>query len=125
MVNGLAPIGMALVSAVSVEQARGRNLAAFSASRVGGFVFGGVLGGVLLSWLGFQWAFILLGFLGFLGLAFVLRLPEPQAPRTKTQATPTLTWLRHRELILLYSAVMLRQNATGAVCALSFVYMAS
>ena len=125
MVNGLAPIGMALVSAVSVEQARGRNLAAFSASRVGGFVFGGVLGGVLLSWLGFQWTFILLGFLGFLGLSFVLRLPEPQVPQTKTKAASTMTWLRNRELIFLYSAVMLRQIATGAVGALSFVYMAS
>ena len=125
MVNGLAPVGMALISAVSVERARGRNLAAFSASRVGGFVFGGVLGGVLLSWLGFRWTFILLGFLPFLGLAFVLRLPESPRSRSETKAASALTWLRNRELIYLYTAVMLRQVATGAVGALSFVYMSS
>ena len=126
LVNGVAPVGMALISAVSVAGMRGRNLAAFSASRVGGFVFGGVLGGLLLSWIGFRWTFLVLGALPWLGLPFISRLPSPPVDAVSQSRRPS-AWatLRNRELILLYTAVMLRQIATGAVGALSFVYMAS
>ena len=126
LVNGMAPVGMALISAVSVAQMRGRNLAAFSASRVGGFVFGGVLGGLLLSWMGFRWTFLLLGALPWLGLPFIARLPSPPRSAVSEDRRPSaLAAFRNRELVLLYTGIMLRQIATGAVGALSFVYMAS
>ena len=126
LVNGLAPVGMALISAASVERMRGRNLATFSASRVGGFVFGGILGGYLLTWFGFRWTFVLLGCLPLLGLPFILSLPEaPVAERPGERANSPFAALWNRELVLLYLAIMLRQVATGAVGALSFVYMAN
>jgi len=123
--NGLAPIGMKLISDASPVSQKGRNLSFLSAARAAGFVFGGILGGILLERLGFRMSFLIVA-----GLPMVATLCVTWIPRTRQPSVaPSVgreTWhtLRHSPLGPLYIGVMLRQLSTTGVGALAFVYMA-
>jgi len=126
---GIAPIGMRLISALSTDANRGRNLSFLSAARAAGFVFGGMLAGYLLERAGYRVTFFIVTLLPILVIPALFRVPH-QAAGSKKGTDKTLSqgsWrdVWTRQLTFLYSAVMLRQLATTGVGALAYVYMAS
>ena len=128
LANGLAPIGMRLISASSTHRNRGRNLSYLSAARAAGFVFGGILAGVWLERMGFRWTFILVAALPLCVLPFVSRLPrrsEASRGRASFRSLRGLGAIWTPQLTLLYAAITLRQLATTGVGALAYVYMSS
>jgi len=64
LANGLPPIGMRMISASSTDRNRGRNLSFLSAARAAGFVFGGMLAGLLLDRAGYRYTFLIVTLLG-------------------------------------------------------------
>jgi len=125
---GVAPIGMRMISSLSTDANRGRNLSFLSAARAAGFVFGGMLAGYLLERAGYRVTFFIVTLLPILVIPVLFKVPHranssgglAEEPR---QGSWRDVWTR--QLTFLYSAVMLRQLATTGVGALAYVYMAS
>ncbi len=124
VISGFAPITMAIVSGVSPETGRGRNLSYISSSRAIGWMVGAVAAGFVLNRLGFRWTFSLLACFPLLSLLFVPLLPKTTATPGRTGLS-LLRYLRNTWLITLYLGVVLRQMATSGTFSLAFVYMAS
>jgi MFS family permease len=125
---GIAPIGMRLISALSTDANRGRNLSFLSAARAAGFVFGGMLAGYLLERAGYRVTFFIVTMLPILVIPALFRVPHQaaasnNADKNQSQGSWRDVWTR--QLTFLYSAVMLRQLATTGVGALAYVYMSS
>jgi MFS family permease len=125
---GIAPIGMRLISALSTDANRGRNLSFLSAARAAGFVFGGMLAGYLLERAGYRVTFFIVTLLPILVIPALFRIPhQATSPTTTDKKQSQGSWrdVWTRQLTFLYSAVMLRQLATTGVGALAYVYMSS
>lgn len=122
--NGLAPIGMKLISSASPAASRGRNLSYLSAARAAGFVFGGILGGIVLERAGFRGSFLLVALLPLAAIPMLRWIPpRPASTSGRPPRWAALRMLRGSPLGLVYAGVTLRQLATTGVGALAFVYM--
>ncbi len=124
MVIGLAPVTMAIVSAVSTPDHRGRNLSYLSASRSTGSALGKVIAGFLLAGLGYRLSFLSLALLPIVACLFLLFLPRAEdAGRKERQSLSTS--LKTGGLNGLYLSGALRQMGTSGAASLIFVYMAT
>ena len=120
--SGLGAVAIAVISASSRIERRGKNLSYVSSARALGFAIGAASSGVLLEILGFRAAFAVSACLPLVAALVLLRLPDDnpvQRPR------PTHAW---REALTkglgdLYIAVALRQMAVFGAFALLIVYM--
>lgn len=125
---GVAPIGMRMISSLSTDANRGRNLSFLSAARAAGFVFGGMLAGYLLERAGYRVTFFIVTLLPILVIPVLFKVPhQADSSSSSAEGSREGSWrdVWTRQLTFLYSAVMLRQLATTGVGALAYVYMAS
>jgi len=122
--SGFGAVAIAIVSASSRAERRGKNLSYVSSARALGFALGAFASGFLLEWLGYRPAFGVAAFLPALALLFVLRLP-PENPIERPRAPNAWREALSRGLGDLYVALALRQMATSGAFALLYVYMDS
>ncbi|MGC9529987.1 MAG: MFS transporter [Candidatus Bipolaricaulaceae bacterium] len=123
-VTGIVPIAMAMVSAHSRPDQRGRRLSHISAARAAGLAAGTALGGALLSALGFPATFALLALLPALGTGLLVRLPAAGGRRRPQGGRSPFRCLADRGLRALYLGATLRQMGTTGSLSLIYVYMA-
>ena len=123
MVTGIAPVTMAIVSAVSTDDHRGRDLSYLSASRSAGSALGKISAGFLLAYLGYRFTFIWLALLPIGACLFLLFLPQAGGSGRKRQSLSAS--LRRGGLNGLYISGALRQMGTSGAASLIFVYMAT
>jgi len=124
MVTGLAPVTMAIVSAASTIDHRGRDLSYLSASRSTGSALGKVIAGFLLAGLGYRLSFLSLALLPIVACFFLLFLPRAEKVGTKKRQSLS-TSLRTGGMNGLYISGALRQMGTSGTASLIFVYMAT
>lgn len=124
MVTGLAPVTMAIVSAVSTTDHRGRDLSYLSASRSTGSALGQVIAGFLLAGLGYQLSFLSLALFPIVACLFLLFLPRTEGTGRKERQSLS-TSLKAGGLNGLYLSGALRQMGTSGTASLIFVYMAT
>ncbi|MEA3239460.1 MAG: MFS transporter [Candidatus Bipolaricaulota bacterium] len=124
MVTGLAPVTMAIVSAASTIDHRGRDLSYLSASRSTGSALGKVIAGFLLAGLGYRLSFFSLALLPIVACFFLLFLPRAEKLGTKKRQSLS-TSLRTGGMNGLYISGTLRQMGTSGAASLIFVYMAT
>lgn len=125
---GIAPIGMRMISASSTDANRGRNLSFLSAARAAGFVFGGMLAGLLLERVGYRGTFLMITLLPVFVIPVLFGIPQRAATvggSASVSSGGRWTDVWTTQLTFLYSAVTLRQLATTGVGSLAYVYMAS
>ena len=123
MVTGIAPVTMAIVSAVSTDDHRGRDLSYLSASRSAGSALGKISAGFLLAYLGYRFTFIWLALLPIGACFFLIFLPQAGGSGGKRQSLSAS--LRSAGLNGLYISGALRQMGTSGAASLIFVYMAT
>ena len=124
MVTGIAPMTMAIVSAISTNDHRGRDLSYLSASRSTGSALGKIIAGFLLADLGYRLSFFSLALLPIVACLFVFLLPRAESfSRKERQSLGTA--LRNGGLNGLYISGALRQMGTSGAASLIFVYMAT
>jgi len=123
MVTGLAPVTMAIVSAASTIDHRGRDLSYLSASRSTGSALGKIIAGFLLAGLGYRLSFFSLALLPIIACFFLLFLPRAEKVGTKKRQSLS-TSLRTGGMNGLYISGALRQMGTSGAASLIFVYMA-
>lgn len=124
MVTGLAPVTMAIVSAASTIDHRGRDLSYLSASRSTGSALGKIIAGFLLAGLGYRLSFFSLALLPIVACLFLLFLPRTEGAGKKERQSLS-TSLRTGGLNGLYLSGALRQMGTSGTASLIFVYMAT
>jgi len=124
MVTGLAPVTMAIVSAASTTDHRGRDLSYLSASRSTGSALGKIIAGFLLAGLGYRLSFFSLALLPIVACFFLLFLPRAEKVGTKKRQSLS-TSLRTGGMNGLYISGALRQMGTSGAASLIFVYMAT
>jgi len=122
--SGFTAVSIAIVSAVSRVERRGKNLSYISSARAFGFAVGNVAAGVALELLGFRNAFAVCAILPILAFALLGLLPSenPVRPREKLGAWKTVFTAGVADL---YVATMLRQMAIFGTFSLLYVYMDS
>jgi len=124
MVTGLAPVTMAIVSAASMTDHRGRDLSYLSASRSTGSALGKIIAGFLLAGVGYRLSFFSLALLPIVACFFLFFLPRAEdAGRKERQSLSTS--LRRGGMNGLYLSGALRQMGTSGAASLIFVYMAT
>lgn len=121
---GIGTVSIAVVSASSLVQRRGKNLSYISSARAFGFAAGSVIAGVLLDRFGFRFAYSLAAFLPMAGFACLWLLPSenPVRPKEKIGAWKAIF---SSGLFDLYLATALRQMAIFGTFSLLFIYMES
>lgn len=124
MVTGIAPVTMAIVSAITTDAHRGRDLSYLSASRSTGSALGKFIAGFLLAGLGYQLSFFSLALLPVVACLFLLFLPRAENHNVKKRQSLG-TSIRTGGLNGLYISGMLRQMGTSGAASLIFVYMAT
>jgi len=124
MVTGLTPVTMAIVSAASTTDHRGRDLSYLSASRSTGAALGKVVAGFLLAGLGYRLSFFSLALLPIVACFSLLFLPRAEKFGTKKRQSLS-TSLRRGGMNGLYISGALRQMGTSGAASLIFVYMAT
>jgi len=124
MVTGIAPVTMAIVSAVSTDDHRGRDLSYLSASRSAGSALGKIIAGFLLADLGYRLSFFSLALLPIVACLFMLLLPRVEDV-TGRKRQSLRTSIRTGGLNGLYISGALRQMGTSGAASLIFVYMAT
>jgi len=119
---GVGTVSVAIVSAASLVERRGKNLSYISSARSFGFAAGNVLAGVVLDQLGFRPTFILFALLPLLAFASVWLLPceNPVQRREKIGAWKAIF---SSGLLDLYVATAFRQMAIFGTFALLYVFM--
>lgn len=122
MFAGFAAVSIAVVSASSIPERRGRNLSYISASRSFGFAAGNVLAGLMLDRFGFRPSFILFMLLAFTAFGIVWLLPN-ENPVERKEKTGSWRDIFSSGLFDLYLATALRQMAIFGTFALLYVYM--
>jgi MFS family permease len=124
MLAGVSTVSVAVVSAASRVERRGKNLSYISSARALGFAAGNVVAGVVLDRLGFRPAFILLALLPIAGFLFIWLLPK-ENPVERREKMGAWKAILHSGLLDLYVATALRQMAMFGTFALLYVYMES
>ena len=121
---GLAAVGMALISSLSSQRNRGRNLSYITAARSAGLMAGKLAAGGILGWLGFRGSFSILAAVPLIGLLILLPLPpaRPSSPNASRRAGFGL--LLDKDLLPLFAGALLRQMGTTGFFAFIYVYMA-
>ena len=122
--SGFTAVAIAIISAASRVERRGKNLSYFSSARAFGFAVGNIAAGVVLQLLGFRFAFSLCTILPLVAFAFLWLLPSenPVQPREKVRAWKAIFSAGVADLFV---ATMLRQMAIFGTFALLYVYMDS
>ncbi len=121
---GFGTVAIAVVSASSLAQRRGKNLSYISSAKALGFAAGSVIAGIVLDRFGFRWAYSLAALLPIVAFAFLWLLPceNPVRPKEKIGAWKAIF---SSGLFDLYLATALRQMAIFGTFALLYIYMAS
>lgn len=119
---GVGTVSVAIVSASSLVERRGKNLSYISSARSFGFAAGNILAGVVLERLGFQPTFILFAMLPLLAFGTIWLLPceNPVQQRGKMGAWKAIF---SSGLLDLYVATAFRQMAIFGTFALLYVFM--
>jgi len=124
MFAGVGTVSIAVVSASSIVQRRGKNLSYISSSRSFGFAAGSILAGILLAKLGYRFAFILFTGLPLIAFGIVWLLPN-ENPVERKESMGAWKAIFTSGLIDLYLATALRQMAIFGTFALLYIYMES
>jgi MFS family permease len=121
---GFGTIAIAVISAASRVERRGKNLSYISSARAFGFALGNIAAGVALQLLGYRYAFVLCAVLPLAAFAFLRLLPSenPVQPREKLRAWKAIFSAGVADL---FAATMLRQMAIFGTFSLLYVYMDS
>ncbi|MCK5827786.1 MFS transporter [Candidatus Bipolaricaulota bacterium] len=121
---GFGTVAIAVVSASSLAQHRGKNLSYISSAKAFGFAAGSVIAGIVLDRFGFRWAYSLAALLPIVAFVFLWLLPceNPVRPKEKIGAWKAIF---SSGLLDLYLATALRQMAIFGTFALLYIYMAS
>ncbi len=122
--SGFGAVAIAIISAASREDRRGKNLSYISSARALGFALGNIAAGMALQWLGFRYAFVLSALLPLIafGLLWLLPSENPVRPKEKVRAWRAVFSAGVADLSI---ATMLRQMSTFGTFALLYVYMDS
>ena len=121
---GFGTISIAVISATSREERRGKNLSYISSARALGFAVGNVAAGVVLELLGFRNAFAVCAALPLVAFALLAFLPSENPVRAREKVA---AWkaIFSAGVVDLFVATMLRQMSTFGTFALLYVYMDS
>ena len=124
MFAGVGTVSIAVVSASSLVQRRGKNLSYISSARSFGFAAGSIVAGIVLAQLGFRLSFIMFALLPIVAFGAVWFLPceNPVRPKEKIGAWKAIF---ASGLLDLYLATALRQMAIFGTFALLYIYMES
>lgn len=120
---GFVAITMAIVSGVSLEHRRARNLSYLTSARSLGFALGSASTGFVLEALGFRVGFVIMTLLPLCGLVFLVFLPPEPGPVVLRRQS-SLRLASQTGLTDLYLGTILRQMAIDGSFSLLFVYMA-
>lgn len=122
--SGFAAVAIAIISAASRVERRGKNLSYISSARAFGFALGSIAAGVVLQLLGYRYAFTLCAILPLVAFALLWMLPSenPVQPREKVRAWKAVFSAGVADL---YVATMLRQMAILGTFSLLYVHMDS
>jgi len=122
--SGFTAVSIAIISAASRADRRGKNLSYISSARAFGFAVGNVAAGVALELLGYRCAFAICAVLPIAPFALLGLLPQenPVQPREKLRAWKAIFTAGVTDL---YVATMLRQMAIFGTFSLLYVYMDS
>jgi MFS family permease len=120
--SGFAAVAIAIVSAASRAERRGKNLSYISSARAFGFALGSIAAGTTLQLLGYRYAFTLSAILPVAAFAVLWLLPSenPVQPREKVRAWKAVFSAGVTDLFV---ATMLRQMAIFGTFSLLYVYM--
>jgi len=121
---GTGVVAIAVVSAASLPERRGKNLSYISSSRSLGFALGSIIAGLALARFGHRYAFALFAGLPLLAFAAVWLLPN-ENPIERKEKVSAWKALFTSGLFDLYLATALRQMAIFGTFALLVVYMDS
>ncbi|TFH08465.1 MAG: MFS transporter [Candidatus Atribacteria bacterium] len=124
MFAGTGVVAIAVVSASSLAERRGKNLSYISSARSLGFAMGSILAGVALAGLGFRYSFVLFAALPLAAFAAVWFLPN-ENPIVRKEKIGAWKAIFSSGLFDLYLATALRQMAIFGTFALLVVYMKS
>lgn len=124
MFAGVATVSIAVVSASSLPQRRGKNLSYISSARAFGFASGNILAGFALDWFGFSPSFILFTLLALTAFGIVWCLPN-ENPVQRKEKIGAWKAIFSSGLFDLYLATALRQMAIFGTFSLLYVYMDS
>ena len=120
--SGFSAVAIAIISAASRTERRGKNLSYISSAKAFGLALGNIAAGVTLQLLGYRYAFTLSALLPLaaFGVLWLLPAENPVQPREKLRAWKAIFSAGVADL---YIATMLRQMATFGTFALLYVYM--
>ncbi len=124
MFAGVGAVSVAIVSAASRVERRGKNVSYLSSARAFGFAAGSALGGLVLEKLGFRVSFLLIAVLPLIAYGGLWLLP-PENPVERREKIGAWKAIFSAGLLDLYIATALRQMAIFGAFSLLFVYMAS
>ena len=124
MFAGVGTVSIAVVSASSLVQRRGKNLSYISSARAFGFAAGNIIAGIVLAQLGFRPTFILFALLPLIAFGAVWLLPN-ENPVERKEKIGAWKAIFTSGLLDLYLATALRQMAIFGTFALLYVYMES
>ena len=124
MFAGVAAVSIAVVSASSLPQRRGKNLSYISSARAFGFATGNVLAGIVLARFGYSPSFVLFTLLALTAFGTVWFLPN-ENPVERREKVGAWKAIFSSGLFDLYLATALRQMAILGTFALLYVYMGS
>ena len=124
MFAGVGTVSIAVVSASSLVQRRGKNLSYISSARSFGFAAGSIVAGIVLARLGFRLSFVMFTLLPIVAFGIVWLLPceNPVRPKERIGAWKAIFT---SGLLDLYLATALRQMAIFGTFALLYIYMES
>ena len=120
MFAGVATVSIAVVSASSLPQRRGKNLSYISSARAFGFAVGNILAGFVLAQFGYSPSFILFTLLALMAFGVVWFLPN-ENPVQRKEKIGAWKAIFSSGLFDLYLATALRQMAifSGIICIIS------
>ncbi|MFC2107990.1 MFS transporter [Candidatus Bipolaricaulota bacterium] len=124
MFAGVGTVSIAVVSASSLVQRRGKNLSYISSARAFGFAAGNILAGIVLAQLGFRPSFVMFALLPIVAFGIVWLLPN-ENPVERKEKIGAWKAIITSGLFDLYLATGLRQMAIFGTFALLYVYMES
>jgi len=122
--GGFGAVSIAVISAASLPERRGKNLSYISSSKACGFAVGNVVAGVALGLLGFRHAFAICAALPILGCGILAFLP-PENPVAPSQRVGAWKAVFSAGVVDLFAATVLRQMSVAGTLALLYVYMDS